>query len=536
MFSDPVVGKNFFGRSHILALLAKRVSGLGEGYRQNIAIIGPELLGKSSILRHFLSTLNNPEIIPVYIEVDIEPFSYFAHKFMRVLLYHFLIKKTKVIGQDLKSLFETGQQFVPRTVRAMEKVDEHLKRGEFDQACELLLDLSAILREESGNFCLIILDEFHLLAKFTLKEPFSNLANKIMVQKDTMYVIASSKPSFAKKILSRQLSLLFGNFEIVELGPFDFRSSARFLKQRLENINIPPVLEKFLVAFTNGHPFYLNIISAKLKELVREKDFDKISSSLIAEAIDSLMFNSQGILNQYFTNRLKNFQNYIATLLSIANNNRLKDVIKCNGLPRKYFTHSVNHLVEEGIISRSGSFLEFNDHMLGFWLKSVYQRKHLSLSTDVSLESKDFQLEIKKMISGFISDSQRSYLERMQELSKLFSNEVVEIEQRRHRLPSFTKVYPLTAEGSKNCFIATQDNNRCWIFAISEKELSEEEVVTFIQTVRKKSIKNKREVLVALEGMDLNARLLAKQKKIWTWDLDSVNLLLKFYKKSPIVR
>lgn len=537
MFSDPVVGKNFFGRSHILALLNKRVSGLREGYRQNIAIIGPELLGKSSILRHFLSTLNNPEIIPVYLEVALEPFNYFAHRFIRVLLYHFLIRSNSVVEQDLESLLKVSQQLIPKTVKTIERIEEHLKKDEQNLTYELLLDLSAIIREESGKICVVILDEFHLLAKFQIREPFSNLANKIMVQKDTMYIIASSKPAFARKILSKELSLLFGNFEIVEIRPFDFKSSIRFLKRRLESIKISPVLEKFLVAFTNGHPFYLNIISAKLKELVKEKNSGEISPSLVAEAIDFLMFNSQGILNQYFTNRLKDFQDYTTTLVSIANTNRLKDVAKCNGLSRKDFTRSLNCLIEEGLVFRNGSFLEFNDHMLGFWLKSVYQRKHLSLTTDIALESKDFQAEIKKKIGEFTSDSQRSYIERMQELFKLFSNEVVEIEQRCHRLPCFSKVYPLAErEKDNNYFIAAQDDNKCWVSAISEEELNEEKVAMFIQAVKKNSSRNKRKVLIALEGMDINARLLAKQKKIWMWDLESVNLLLRYYRKSPIVR
>lgn len=536
MFSDPVVGKNFFGRWHILTLLSKRVNGLEDGYRQNIAIIGPELLGKSSILCHFLSTLGNPKIIPLYLKLDIEPFNYFVHKFIRVLLYHFLTRNNLAVGQDLDSLLKVSQQYIPKTAKAIGRIEEYLKREELNAAYQLLLDLTAIIREESGKFCLVVLDEFHLLANFPLKEPFSNLADKIMVQKDTMYIIASSQQTFAKRILSQKLSLLFGNFETLELKPFDFKSSAQFLKQRLENVKIPLILEKFLAAFTNGHPFYLNILTAKLKELVKEKNLTEISPSLIAEAIDFVLFNSQGILNQYFTNRLKDFQDCATALVAIANNNISKEVAKYNGFSPRIYSRRLDRLIEGGIISKNGSFLEFNDHMLGFWLKSVYQRKHLSLTTDVALESKGFRVEIERMILEFTSDSQRSYIERMQELFELFSNEVVEIGQRRHRLPSFSKIYPLVEEENKEYFIAAQDNNRCWIAAISGEGLSEEEVTTFIQIIKKNGCKNKKKILIALEGMDINARLLAKQEKIWTWDLDSVNLLLKFYKKSPIVK
>ena len=56
MFSDPVVGNRFFGRTESLKVLAKRVDGLKDGFRQNIAVVGPKLIGKSSLVLHFFST------------------------------------------------------------------------------------------------------------------------------------------------------------------------------------------------------------------------------------------------------------------------------------------------------------------------------------------------------------------------------------------------------------------------------------------------------------------------------------------------
>ncbi len=55
MFSDPVVGDKFFGRAESLNFLSKRANGLKDGYRQNIAIIGDELVGKTSIIFNFLN-------------------------------------------------------------------------------------------------------------------------------------------------------------------------------------------------------------------------------------------------------------------------------------------------------------------------------------------------------------------------------------------------------------------------------------------------------------------------------------------------
>ena len=49
MFSEPVVGEKFFGREEVLELLNKRVLALKDGYRQNVALTGQSLSGKSSV-------------------------------------------------------------------------------------------------------------------------------------------------------------------------------------------------------------------------------------------------------------------------------------------------------------------------------------------------------------------------------------------------------------------------------------------------------------------------------------------------------
>ena len=87
MFSDPVVGERFFGRQEVLDLLNKRVSDLKDGYRQNVALTGQSLAGKSSIIHHFLYTLKEEDHIPVYVEVIREPFGAFSNKFIANLFY-----------------------------------------------------------------------------------------------------------------------------------------------------------------------------------------------------------------------------------------------------------------------------------------------------------------------------------------------------------------------------------------------------------------------------------------------------------------
>ena len=59
----------FYGRQDLLELLNKRSDALSKGYRQNMAIIGAELIGKTSLLKHWLSQYCDTRIVTVYIEI-----------------------------------------------------------------------------------------------------------------------------------------------------------------------------------------------------------------------------------------------------------------------------------------------------------------------------------------------------------------------------------------------------------------------------------------------------------------------------------
>ena len=64
MFSDPVAGSEFFAREQILDTLRKRVEAFKNGYRQNVALIGHQHLGKTSVLHQFLYGFREPSILP----------------------------------------------------------------------------------------------------------------------------------------------------------------------------------------------------------------------------------------------------------------------------------------------------------------------------------------------------------------------------------------------------------------------------------------------------------------------------------------
>ena len=542
MFSDPVVDDKFFGRKQALNLLSKRVSGLKDGYRQNIAIVGPKLMGKSSLILHFFSNFSHLKTLPIYIDLRANSFSHFIHKFFGSLLYHYLKNRNLPVSEDLDSLKKCAQDLIPKTVELIQKIEENLKNSQLEQTYEGLLTLTAVFRQESGISCIVIFDEFHLLDTYKVKNPFSSLAKEIMMQKDTMYILISSQVTYAKKILASELSLLFGNFEIIHLEPFDFTTSCKFLEKRFQNINLSENFRDFLIAFCEGHPFYLDIISHKLKEKTKEFNRAEVTPYLISQAFNSLIYDSKGILNQYFTNLLSHnlngadYSSFLPILLSSSiRGSRLSDLSKTINRQPKIISKQINCLVDKDLLSKVGIFYRIQDKIFRFWLKSVYQRKNLSLTADPATESKDFSKEIESEILVFSQESKKDLTERVIELFKSFRNEIIMIQNKSFKFWQFEEVRPWAKEDLQNCIIARYKGG-WWACLIKKERIGEEQIQEFFVLCKKSKYKVQRAIIISLKELDLNVRLMALEKKMWIWHLADLNLILDLYGKQQIVK
>ena len=96
-----MIKDNFFDRQSYLEILEKRVSGIKDGYRQNIALIGDELIGKTAIIFKFLNKFYDNRIILIYLEIRPESISSFVKRFIGVLLYNFLINSGIPLKEDI---------------------------------------------------------------------------------------------------------------------------------------------------------------------------------------------------------------------------------------------------------------------------------------------------------------------------------------------------------------------------------------------------------------------------------------------------
>jgi AAA+ ATPase superfamily predicted ATPase len=541
MFSEPVAGERFFGREEILELLEKRAAALKDGYRQNVALTGQSLAGKSSIILQFLRSVREEGLVPVYVEVVKEPFRSFCNKFIATMLYNALSKKGEDVDISLDSLTEKAQGLLPKTSQAIKQVNALADRGEVDDAYMELLGLTSALKDETGIPCVVILDEFDNLEHLGVKNPYQSFGKAIMVQKDTMYIVSSSRNAAIRKIISEKLSLLFGNFEIVKVANFGAKAACRFMDSKLAGFETDDFIRKFLFSFTDGNPFYMEKILSRLKDLAIENMTSCISNDITAAAIVDTVYNSGGAIHQYITNYIldlidtKNKDLHLGVLAAIASgNNRQPDIARSIKVKQSEVSKALVLLCDKALISKNGAFYRIDDVMMEFWLKYVYQRRKEILVDGAFDRMRLFKDDISSYIASCEKDFSATATSRIAELFGIFSNELVQMDMKNVRLPRFTKVETRTSEDGQS-FITASFRGNYWVVEVYEQAANENDIISFIRNVKSIDCKISNKVIIPLKGIDENAKLLAKELRISIWDGQTTNALLGLYKKKRIM-
>jgi AAA+ ATPase superfamily predicted ATPase len=549
MFSDPVFGESFFGRQEIIDLLFKRANAFKSGYRQNVAVIGHRELGKTSLLRHFLHTYRDPAVLTVYVEIKFQALDYFVDQFIRSLLFEALTQSEPPPSlspyESLAQLADRAVPYMPKTAARVKEITQSLKHRHAEDAYSKVLELTSVVKEETGKNCIVVLDEFHRLGEFGLKNAFSDFGKRIMIQKDTLYLLSSSSFTASRKILAEKLALLFGHFERIYLEPFDFETSFQFLETRLSPLQISRSLNYFLVAFTDGHPFFLQTITSRVRELTLAEGRAEVSREIIAEVLRRLLFDSQGVLYQYFLKLIAPWTgpqsrgSQVLVLTKLAHGiNKLKDLALAVNRGQRDTSVYLQELVEHELILKTGVFYRFHNKIFKFWLREAYERKELSLQ-GMAGKAEDFTRRIYQMIGEYQELLAMDASDRLGDLLSRFNNDIVEWGEKKRKLPHFSEILKSKETGfgpsARSRNLIARGHGRCWVCKIVEEKATEREILELVNGTKEKGKAAPTKVLVALNGVDENAKLLAKEKKILTIGLARLNLLMDIYGRAPII-
>lgn len=519
--TDPVFGKDFFDRQEILQLIHKRVDAFEKGYRQNMALLGRPMVGKTSILYELLHRWESAKINPFYFEIRNESLASFSERLMTSFLYRTSQQKSEE---------------PPKQVNIYQEAKSFMNQGHVPKGFMRLLDLIDLHVQETGRPCLMILDEFHLLENILGPETFSVFGKKILIQKQVMYLLASSSIAQSRDILQTKLNLLFGQFEIVPVEPFSMSTTDDFLKKRIGDL-LPKEYRAFLTSVTNGSPFYLDVLT---RHLAKTSFLDPWKA--VVESFKTTLMVSSGILSQYFHSLLSQLRDSkkpetmnskgLKILLAVADKKRrVVEIALQSSLSKTVVQQNLKRFVEKNSVKKNGGFYLLPDLLFCFWLKSVYGVRSFSSGADFEHREKAFEKNVLNWISDFIKEDNQKIHLRISSLLTSFDNHLIEFKNKWVRLPRFQKT-DVELNGVIPHVIGYLPNSQKWRWIIYPDPVGEEDVSDLAGGEKEE---DQRKIIVALRGIDSNATLLAKELKLWAWDLDDLNQLLETYGQQKVI-
>lgn len=532
-----------FGRKEILDRLEQRLEGLKKGYRQNVGLIGPRFIGKTSLLRSLLQKVrHDPEVIPIYIPLIPGDLDDLIERWLGALLQGFLIWRGISFPEEFQLLVKISREYIPKTLERMREVKKHAFQKKTAPAFRELLSLTGTLCEETGKKILLMFDEFQCLEALDLADPFGLFGKEMMIQKDTLYLATSSVPHKAQEIFNDRLSLLFGNFEVIEVSTLDRAAIRGWIEERYPEITIPDSDLRILCHLLDHHPYYFELFleGARIKSL--RSGLGEWNQNFLVETLTETLFSERGNLNRHFEFELQGLlglgrttRPFAKTLLAVASGRaKVLQIAAYLGKKVPETKKVLQRLAGEGFLEKRGSFFSLPDPLFRFWLRNVFQVRDRQLDPSGAWARSFFQARAMEEIRRIEEEDRKDLTGRIESLFREFRNDVVEVSHKKIKCPAFLEIASRPTNGRFFPILGQTSQGR-WICQVFRDLITEGDVAGFADELKKFRRKIQRKVMVALGGIDLNAKLMAQEGEIQIWDLENLNALLELYGKLKVI-
>jgi len=521
----PVPLDRFCARSFELQRIDKIKKDFLKGYRRNLAILGPVNIGKTSLILKYIHHVLGKDLFPIYINLE-EGFlkdSFLGSLFF--FLNKFSDKAFPALGNGEEVLGEKFSYFK----KFVHNLEECYRNGDYGELLQDLLQLDKIIYRHLKLRCVYIIDEFFTLEDLKINSWARLLREHIMLNDNSLFILISSDVQKAKSILHSEFSLLFGNFEILELKRFSYSEAIEFLNHR--GVSAASRVLDILIFLTAGYPLYLDILTGWIKDNLRALD----EEGLIV-AIRENILDNKGFLYRYFQEKLssslpyKENREYLSFVLEVAKGNIRKKELE-EKLRPGLLTTSLN-----GHLEKSGSFYRIKDPLFRLWLLYAYQPNVMGLKLSKREELELFSRGIGNIIPRIYNPNdrreQKQVVQLVKDLLSSFSNEYVVINGRRKLLPKFTSIIEKEISPEILCLVAKKKKGAPWVVVVCFQVPDEGTAIKLNRTFLKGDYYR---IFVPLKSVGVNISTILKAGGFWVWDMELLNYLLELYRPGYIV-
>ncbi len=509
--------------------LRQRVEAFGEGFlRHNLALIGSPGSGKTFQLQQLMAQ-RPPHLLFVYCPLYRESCRSFIQRFLATVLQAGRAGSAPAPAQG-----RVGPG-VPRTEAAVEAIEPLLVRRLYGEAFSRALDTIAILSDERGAPCVLILDEFLHLEDLKLVHAFHELGKRVMTWNTTLFILASSSPHRARTILRERLQLLFGQFEFLNLEGVDSAGAALWVQQELRGLRGAKSVGRFLLHWLGGSPWYLSLFLTRLKEVAALQHVSELSEPLFLQTAWDLLGNAQGVLHQWCVSRTEGLvrerlgARAMDALLQIAEGSRTATQIG-QRIGRGGLSGVLQLLVEHDLAQRNGMCWMVDDPILRCWLSTVVSAQRTDAHADSRERLQRVERYLQQVWTQWSQAHELSFPERVTGLFTKFRDDTVSLDSKTGRLPAFASITTQAPPGRQaGTYLIADGVGKRWCASVQEGPIDETTIASFEEFCRRQTPRPARKVVITKAGLDEHARVLAKAVNMWVWETKELDLLMGLY-------
>ncbi|MFC1514342.1 ATP-binding protein [Candidatus Omnitrophota bacterium] len=517
-------------------ILEKRVNSFLEGFRQNIALIGPSSCGKTYLVEQFFKTRSlDDKALIVYVDLEFLSFAEFIRASFASLLFHFL-KKHSCSDYDLDALILQAQTHIPQTTEKIKHILGMLdskEKASFDWVTGVFDAFIA----ETKTKTLLVVDNFTAIRSFP-RRVLSEFAKYIITQKDILFVFISKNVKAAEQLLSQELNILFGSFEKIYMDSFSHIEAEFYLNRHLIDKTSASLI-KFLVELTDGFPLYLDIIT---KELLKNPDQTLDATTFFAR-LARLLVDARSPLLMTFKNKLalvkaSSRDTFLINplLITIAEGyTRRKDLISLLKIDAKTLNAKLNKLTELDLVTKNGSFFFVSDKLFSFWLSSAFK----TMVNVPFIFRGDNRRAVEERLSQRFEEFRQASLQdnckRFIDLVQMFRDDTVKTQRKSLSLPQIQRLKIVPTHSKDMTYIIGEAKQYYLILAFKDGFVEETDILEFSNRCSYFRHKPPKKIFITLKKPDATAKVLAKEKRLFFWEKEDVNLLLRLYNRPSII-
>ena len=537
-------------RPQLARHLRQRLDAFAEGFRHNLALLGPPGSGKTFQLQQVIASKPR-SVLAVYCPLFRESARSFLRRFLRAILQAAepqsggTARPPADAPTDADQLLPSEASLEPllqragpdllRTAAAVRAIEPLLARRLYGEALGRALDIIPVLIEESGRPCVLILDEFLYLEDIGLTHAFHELGKRVMTWPKALFMLSSSSVYRARTILRERLQLLFGQFELVGLERIDPDQAAVWIRQELRGIRGAKGMSPFLTQWLGGYPWYLTVLLRRLRELASLSPAPESAEALFLKTMWDLLGSSGGTFQQWCASRIDELSHSrggaraLEALIHIACGTRtITELGKRIG--RGGLSEALQLLVERDLAQRNGTCWMVPDPVLRCWVSTVLvaQRSHAQPSGAETRRRVEDNLRARW--ADWMRTTQLSFPDQVTALFGKFSDDTVSLDCKTGRLPKFQSISAhVPGPASDAVYLIAEGQGRRWCASVHAAPVAEASITEFDAFCRAQSPRPSRKVIVGKAGLEENARLLAKAANMWVWEGQDLHALMGLY-------